>query len=53
MNLFNRMMNNLEADGLIQSLKKFITLFGKRLVIFVLVQQSKFPSITKTKKKII
>ena len=34
-----------------QSLEKFIALFGKRLVTFILVKQSKFPSITKNKQQ--
>ena len=34
-NLFNRMMNRFERDGLLQSLEKFIALFGKRLVTLI------------------
>ena len=39
-NLFNRMMNTFGS-------RWFITSFGIRLVTFISVQQSKFPSITK------
>ena len=43
----------MKAGGLLQSLEKYITLFGKRLVTFISVQQSKFPSITKKKHNIL
>ena len=46
-NIFNRKMNRFENSWLLQSLEKFIAMFGKGLVTFILVQPSKFPSITK------
>ena len=42
---------DLKAGGLLQLLEKFISLFGKRLVTFILVQHRKFPSIKKTNKQ--
>ena len=41
------MRNRLEAVGLVQSLDKFISLSGMRLVTFSLVLQNKVPSTTK------
>ena len=46
-NVFNRTMNTFDNRWFIASLKKFIALFGERLVTFIMMQHSKFPSITK------
>ena len=50
-NLFNRMMNIFESRWFIVIIGKVYALFGKRLVTFILVQQSKFPSIINTQKQ--
>ena len=37
-----KFITDLKAGSLLQSLEKFITLFGKRVLSFILVQQGKF-----------
>ena len=49
MNLFNRMMNAFEAHGSFAIIGKVYALYEKRVVTFILVQQTKFPSYCKKK----
>ena len=44
-------MNRFESRWFIAIMEKFISLIEKRLVTFILMQQSKFPSITKKQPK--
>ena len=45
-NLFNRMMNRFESRWFVAIVGKVYHLGRKRLVTFILVRKSKFPSIT-------